>query len=268
MFFFSRLLVHVFFFFTVLFASSFILERNDFRRAMCPVCRDVVEGNLAVHLHNAHGPARRGAAVSEFRQRAPTLYAFALVVVRRERDGKYLLVQEFSKEGFWFVVHAFKRMRNLDMQMHFIDLHVAFIFLRLVRLPGGRVDSGEDFATAAIRETKEEGGVDVELTGILQVEMTPHREHVRMRVIFAGRPIPDHQDPKTMPDYESAGAVWVTPKEVMPPGFGRGGGSELRLRGPEPVHWIPYHAGGGQVYPLSLLRKEGCRPLVWGGNVD
>ena len=29
------------------------------------------------------------------------LYAFAMVVVRRKKDGKFLLVQEFASEGFY-----------------------------------------------------------------------------------------------------------------------------------------------------------------------
>ncbi len=40
--------------------------------------------------------------------------------------------------------------------------------------PGGKVDPGEDFAVAAVREAKEETGLDVELTavaGVAQFEM-------------------------------------------------------------------------------------------------
>ncbi len=47
--------------------------------------------------------------------------------------------------------------------------------------PGGKVDPGEDFAVAAIREAKEETGLDVELTGVAgvaQFEMA--RAHVAM----------------------------------------------------------------------------------------
>lgn len=32
--------------------------------------------------------------------------------------------------------------------------------------PGGKVDPGEDFATAVVRETREETGIDVEITGL------------------------------------------------------------------------------------------------------
>lgn len=102
----------------------------------------------------------------------PALYAYALVVVRDDRwvicdsvpscgacsivvdrrsetgshlptmctpfpghsTGKFLLVQEFGASGWW--------------------------------LPGGRIDPGEDFARAAVRECQEEAGVLVELTGV------------------------------------------------------------------------------------------------------
>ena len=35
--------------------------------------------------------------------------------------------------------------------------------------PGGKVDPGEDFAVATVREAKEETGLDVELTGVAGV---------------------------------------------------------------------------------------------------
>ena len=39
-------------------------------------------------------------------------------------------------------------------------------FVGCWELPGGKVDPGEDFATAVLRETKEETGLDVEITGL------------------------------------------------------------------------------------------------------
>ena len=37
-------------------------------------------------------------------------------------------------------------------------------------LPGGRVDPGESFEKAALRETLEEAGIHVNLKGVLRVE--------------------------------------------------------------------------------------------------
>ncbi|ELR21251.1 hydrolase, NUDIX domain containing protein [Acanthamoeba castellanii str. Neff] len=123
-------------------------------------------------------------------------------------------------------------------------------------LPGGRVDPGEDLTTAAIRETKEEAGIDVELTGILRWEWAPRRSsrdapYVRMRVIFYGRPRNEDQLPKSIPDYESVGAVWASANDVAPE-------SGLPLRGREPQQWFAYVAQGGTIHPLSLLTGEGA----------
>jgi len=69
---------------------------------------------------------------AESKKGAPS-YCFALVVCRRPSDGKFLLVQEVCHWGWW--------------------------------LPGGRVEAGEKFTEAAVRETLEEAGVHVKLTG-------------------------------------------------------------------------------------------------------
>jgi 8-oxo-dGTP pyrophosphatase MutT (NUDIX family) len=60
------------------------------------------------------------------------------LVICRNKDGKYLAVKELGEQGWW--------------------------------LPGGLVDPPEDFFEAAIRETKEEALIDVELKGILRTE--------------------------------------------------------------------------------------------------
>jgi phosphatase NudJ len=72
-----------------------------------------------------------------------------------------------------------------------------------------------------------------------------------MRVIFYGRPRDENQLPKSIPDYESVGAVWAHADEVAPE---RG----LLLRGREPQQWFSYVAGGGVIHPLSLLAGEGA----------
>jgi phosphatase NudJ len=72
-----------------------------------------------------------------------------------------------------------------------------------------------------------------------------------MRVIFYGRPRNEDQLPKSIPDYESVGAVWASANDVAPE-------SGLPLRGREPQQWFAYVAQGGTIHPLSLLTGEGA----------
>ena len=45
---------------------------------------------------------------------------------------------------------------------------------KLWALPGGGMDPGESIAQAAVRETKEETGIDIEVTGIVGLYTNPH----------------------------------------------------------------------------------------------
>lgn len=181
----------------------------------CPVCRDH-SGPVMPHFRNAHGPCGNGRIIPE--DKSPgKLYAFCLVVVRHPHTGHYLLVQEFSAAGFW--------------------------------LPGGRMEKMERFDETAIRETKEEAGVDIELRGVLQVQYSPNPHYSRMRVIYYGEPRDVKQPPKSMPDFESCGAAWVPAQEVL--------GGKLRLRGSEPFYWISYlEEKKGVIHPLSILSSH------------
>jgi len=62
--------------------------------------------------------------------RQPSLtHCFSLVICKHLKTGKYLCVKETKNRGWW--------------------------------VPGGLVEPGEDIYSAAIRETKEEAGVDI-----------------------------------------------------------------------------------------------------------
>lgn len=81
------------------------------------------------------------------------------LVICRNKDGKYLAVKELGDQGWW--------------------------------LPGGLVDPpDEDFITAAIRETKEEALIDVDLKGILRTEYSikPDQNFMRLKVVYYAEP--------------------------------------------------------------------------------
>lgn len=142
----------------------------------------------------------------------PTWY-FAIVVVRR--GDRFLLVHECKHGELWY-------------------------------LPAGRVEAGETLMEAAVRETLEESGVPIRLTGVLRIEHTPSDTAARLRVIFVGEPLSD-TPPKSARDAESLEAAWVSLAEL-----------ELYdMRGPEVRELIEYVANGADVYPLSLLQAEG-----------
>jgi 8-oxo-dGTP pyrophosphatase MutT (NUDIX family) len=180
---------------------------------LCPLCNKYPDPNLQVHYRNLHGPGGRGEVHSDY-SKPVSLYAFALVVVYRKLDKKYLLVQEFANSGFW--------------------------------LPGGRVDSGENLKDAAIRETKEEAGIDIKLTGILTVQF--NHSHGRFRIIYFAEPIDDTQLPKSIPDYESMGASYASWEDIK--------NYLLPLRGNEPLEWINYVEQKKEIFPLTFFSKE------------
>ena len=180
----------------------------------CPMCLKH-QKNIAVHLHDHHGPPKRGEAVADSLIPAIQFDGFAFSIVRRS-DHKFLVVQEFLGQGYWY--------------------------------PAGRVDRHETFQEAAIREAKEEAGVDIELTGILAIHHFPTYRHnmgPRMEVCmyFVARMLDESQELKTIPDYESAGACWVTVDEL----------SLLRLRNSDILPHIRQVESGKPILPLSAL---------------
>jgi 8-oxo-dGTP pyrophosphatase MutT (NUDIX family) len=140
-------------------------------------------------------------------------YSFALVVARK-RD-RFLIVQERKFGQSWYV-------------------------------PGGRVELGETLEQAAERETLEEAGIRVRLTGVLRLEHSPFREEARFRAVFVAEPI-DDAPLKQTPDTESLRAEWVTLDEL----------SQYPLRGPDVEMMFRYVAQGGAIFPLDVIQREG-----------
>lgn len=148
------------------------------------------------------------------REAIPT-WSFAMVVARLGR--RFLVVRERKHGQLWY-------------------------------LPAGRVEPGESFALAAVRETREEAGVPVTLEGVLRVEHSPSPDGSRMRVFFVARAT-DDTPPKTAADEHSLEARWVTMDEL----------AALPMRGEEVRAVFAYVLAGGAVHPLSLLTDEGAR---------
>lgn len=142
----------------------------------------------------------------------PTWF-FVLVAVRL--GHRFLMIQETKFEHLWY-------------------------------LPAGRVEPGEDFITAAKRETLEEAGIPIEIEGVLRVDHLYFEGEARLRVIFVARPS-DDTPPKSVPDDDSVEAGWFTLEEIC----------KKPLRGYEVLDICTYLHRGGFVAPLSIIAEEG-----------
>ena len=87
-------------------------------------------------------------------------------------------------------------------------------------IPGGAIDLGESMTQAAIRETKEESGIDCEITGLVGIYTDP--KHVilytsngearqEFSILLTGRPVGGAPTPSN----ESTEVRWVQPSEVI-----------------------------------------------------
>ena len=160
------------------------------------------------HLHNQHGPPE--AREPHF----PAFAAFAWVVCQRESDGKFIMVNEpagicrAGRPGYW--------------------------------LPAGRVDEGETFVEAAVREAEEEAGVAVEVTGLLRCMLSDGVP----RIVMLARPTAGHGTPKAIPDFESVGAMFVDAAELAALGA-------RDYRAPDPAKFFP-RVASGELVPQSI----------------
>ena len=154
-------------------------------------------------------------------------FQFGLTIVRNPftsdpNFGKYVAVNETRNRGWW--------------------------------IPGGAIDYGENFIQGAIRECKEEAGIDVQIKGILKVDHSVAGNTARMRVIFYAEPtnIDEAQKLKRVPDSESLEARWVNMEEAQELDADLPG-----LRGDDVLVWGKYLNEGGHIYPLGMFGEEG-----------
>jgi 8-oxo-dGTP pyrophosphatase MutT (NUDIX family) len=138
-------------------------------------------------------------------------HLFSVVVVR---DGdRFLLVEE--RDGAWY-------------------------------LPAGRVEPGESFVAAAVRETLEESAMPITLEGILRIEHGVTPGGVRLRVVFLARPA-ERVPPKSRADEHSRSAAWFTLEAIDP----------QMLRASEVLEVITHVSRGARVLPLDTIVLEG-----------
>lgn len=111
--------------------------------------------------------------------------------------------------------------------------------------PAGHLDPNESLSQAAVRETLEETGWDVELTGVvgLYLYTAPSNGVTYQRVCFAAKPLKHH------PDYQLddgiIGPCWLTRDELLE--------QRAHWRSELIIRCVDDYLGG-QLHSLELIR--------------
>ena len=98
---------------------------------------------------------------------------FSLVVVQHPVTQKFLLVEETDDRGWWLPGGGVDPGERLPLFFGFFFFFFFFFFFCAI--------FRSSFFEAAIRETLEEAGVQVELVGILAMQHTVLQRYDRMR---------------------------------------------------------------------------------------
>lgn len=111
--------------------------------------------------------------------------------------------------------------------------------------PAGHLEPGESLAEAALRETREETGWEVELTAFIGTyQWTAPDGTPFLRFSYAARPL--RHDPQRPLDTGIERALWLLPGELL--------AARQRLR--SPLVWqVVADFLAGQRHPLSLVKQ-------------
>ncbi len=117
---------------------------------------------------------------------------------------------------------------------------------RVINQPAGHVDPGESLAAAALRETLEETGWEVELKGIIGISIytSPSNGITYYRISFAADPIRKTDQPL---DSDIEEAVWLSLAELEH--------AKSQLRSPIVLQVIEDFLAGVH-YPLDMIREH------------
>jgi len=115
----------------------------------------------------------------------------------------------------------------------------------VINQPAGHLEPDESLTDAALRETREETGWDVRLTGFIGAYQWK-AENGRHYLRFAFAAEPERHDPTRSLDTGIERAMWMTPTELI----------SLRDRHRSPLVWrvVADHLAGRR-HPLSMVQQ-------------
>ncbi len=142
-------------------------------------------------------------------------FAHVTVATVVEQKGRFLLVEERADEGI------------------------------VLNQPAGHLDPGESLFAAALRETREETGCEVELEALLGISQytSPANGATYLRTSFAARLVRELPDAEL--DKDILRTLWMTPAEMR--------AESGRMRSPLVLASVEQYLAGHR-WPLDLVK--------------